>query len=190
MIRKIQTIYNCFLLFLCSCILAIGLYVLIKILIKSETVIGGFISYFSIVYKYLCVCSFFIIHHGLVIYIIGLFLVLICGAIMRKIPIKELLIFSIIIGIWFGIYFCYNMFVVNTLVNVNADDINNIKLTVVALNDEPAVVILNLVSVLNSVVFVAINLRIIQKVINYFCIEDKKGEDYEKAYYSEHDSSN
>ncbi len=173
MIKKILNLYNLFVLFLCSMIVASGLYLLIKTLIKSSTVIGGFISFISIVYNYLCVISFFIIQHGWYVYIIELLIMLICGLMMHKFPLTESIVFVVIQGLWFVINKSYNRFIYNTLDNVKVD-IDTIKKTVVALNNEPSVAILNVGSVVCSILLIALCLRCVQRVLTYFC--QQKGE--------------
>ena len=160
MIKKILNLYNLFVLFLCSMIVAGGLYLLIKTLIKSSTVIGGFIS-------------FFIIQHGWYVYIIELLIMLICGLMMHKFPLTESIVFVVIQGLWFVINKSYNRFIYNTLDNVKVD-IDTIKRTVVALNNEPSVAILNVGSVVCSILLIAVCLRCVQKVLTYYC--QQKGE--------------
>lgn len=173
MVKKILNLYNLVVFFICSLLVASGIYLLIKTLLKSSSVIGGFISFSLIVYNYLCVLSFFIIHHGWIIYVIELFIMLICGVIRHKFPITESVVFVIIQGLWFGINIIYNRFIYNTLNNVKVD-IDTIKKTVVALNNAPSVVILNLSSVLCSILLISLCLKCVQKVLIYFC--QQKGE--------------
>ncbi len=172
--KKILAFYN--MILLCFITLVVGelLYYFITILMKSSSILGGFFHFCSVLYNYLCIASFFIIQHGWVIYISVLLIILICGVGMRKLPLTEIITFVIVMCLWFAIYVLYNRFVYSTLSYVKVD-IDAVKRTVVALNNEPAIVILNLGSVLSSILLIVLGLRSVQRLLTYFCT--KKGEE-------------
>ena len=168
LIKKILTIYNLIILGIVFVIVSELCYFLIKTLLKSSSVLGGIFNFCSLVYNYLCVISFFIIYHGWAIYVVDFLIILICGLIMRKLPLTETITFIMVMCLWFTTYVTYNRFISSTLSYVKLG-IDTVKRTVVALNNEPAVIILNLGSIISSILLITLCLRAIQNVLTYFC---------------------
>ena len=87
---------------------------------------------------------------------------------MRKLPLTETITFIMVMCLWYTTYVTYNRFISSTLSYVKLG-IDTVKRTVVALNNEPAVIILNLGSIVSSILLITLCLRAIQNVLTYFC---------------------